>query len=383
MKIIIISHSSNKYGAELALLEMVDLIRRNHECIVFVPNNGPLIEDFKKINIKVQISKYSWWIHHKKDTLFKIIIKIILNIIYSIKTTLKIRRYKPDIIISNSIVVNTGMISSFFLQCPHLWFVHEFIKEDPTMIFNFGEKLTMKMVNKYSNSVIVASKILIEKYKKFIDSNKLKLIPFQNIKKPNINEKPLWPMQINKKYLKVIIIGSIQENKNQIMAIDALYELKKVGVKNIQLLIMGTGNEIYLSKLHNRVSEYKIENQVSFLGYINNPYPYILSSDCLLVLSNFESFGRVTVEAMFCEKIIIASNNSGGTSDLIKDGDTGLLYTKGSLSDLVEKISYVYKNKNVAKKIGKRASEFSKRFSQPDGYYEKLNKLIKETVINK
>lgn len=396
MKIVIISHSSNKYGAELALLEMVSLLNKHHDCIVFIPKNGPLGEDLKKINVKVEISKYLWWVYSKKGKISKLKIlsflnleyiifnvRFIINIIYSIITTFKIRKYKPDIILSNSIVINTGIISSILLRKPHIYFIHESVEDDNDLFFDINKKTALKLVNKYSNYIVVVSKILIEKYKTYIDSNKLKLIYLQNIKEPSINETTFWPMPSDENNLKLIIIGNIQNNKNQILAIEALNILKESGLEKIQLLIIGAGDNKYLNNLHSKISKYKLTNQVSFLGYIDNPYPYIKGSDCLLMLSNFESFGRVIIEGMLCKKIIIASNNSGGVLELVKNNITGLLYEKGSISDLSSKIKYLYNNKDTIKDIENNAQDFSQNFHNPDKYLKELDEIIINTLANK
>ncbi len=383
MKIIIISHSSNKYGAELALLEMVDVLRRHHECVVFVPNYGPLVEELKKINIKVKILKYKWWIHFKNDTYLKIFIKFLINLIYSALVAYKINKQKPDIIFSNTAVINTGMISAIILNKPHVWFIHESIKDDPDMNYDISEKIVMKLINKYSDSIIVVSKTLFEKYSKFFDLNKLKLIYLQNIKKPSLNESPLWPIESNENFLKLIIIGTINKNKNQILGIEAINKLKNSNLKKIQLLIIGDGDKKYLKKILNVIKKYGLDGQISFLNYTDNIYPFIMKSDCLLMLSNFESFSRAAIEGMFCGKLVITSDNSGGTSETIKDKNTGLIYKNGSVSDLVLKISYAYNNRISIKEIGENAKKFSQKFHNPDKYLNELDQLIKEVIEKK
>ena len=383
MKIIILSHSSNKYGAELALLEMVDVLRTHHDCVVIVPSYGPLVEELKKINIEVKILKYKWWIHFKNDTYLKIFIKFIINLFYSIFVTYEINKLKPDIIFTNTAVINTGMISAIILNKPHIWLIHESVKEDPEMNYDIGEKIVMKLIKKYSDYIVVVSEVLFEKYSNFFDLNKLKLIYLQNIKKPSLNENPLWPIESNESFLKLIIIGTINKNKNQIFGIEAINELKNINLEKIQLLIIGDGDKKYLEKILNAIKKYELDSQISFLNYTDNIYPFIMGSDCLLMLSNFESFSRVAIEGMFCGKLVIASDNSGGTSETIKNKTTGLIYKKGSVSDLVLSISYAYNNRIIIKEIGENAKKFSQKFHNPDNYLNELDKLIKEVIEKK
>lgn len=63
-----------------------------------------------------------------------------------------------------------------------------------------------------------------------------------------------------------------------------------------------------------------------------------------------EAFGRVTVEAMGSGVPVIGAN-SGGTVELIKNKETGLLYCQGDYRDLSEKICQFIENAEYRKKI--------------------------------
>lgn len=371
------------YGAEIALLEMVSVLKDHHTCVVFTAREGLLSAELRKMGVVVEISKYRVWVHPQKNSPLSIIKNIVLNTLYSINTAFKIKKYAPDIIFSNTIVVSTGIISAFLINRPHIMFAHEFLREDPDAIFDFGERITMKIVNMLSDSVVVVSKTLFQKYQKLVDSSKLKLIYLQNIRKPSVNEKSLWPIATGNNYLKLIMVGSTQENKNQMLAIEAVNELKKTEQIKLQLLIVGAGNDAYSKALREKVLQYQLQDQVYFMGYIDNPYPYIMGADCVLMLSNFESFSRVIIEAMSCEKTVIAPSNSGGPNELITNGSTGLIYKKDSASDLASKISYVYNNRKLTEEMGANAKEFSNNFHKPDKYYKELDELLKSVVRSK
>ena len=72
-------------------------------------------------------------------------------------------------------------------------------------------------------------------------------------------------------------------------------------------------------------------------------------ADVILVCSQWEAFGRITVEAMLTGKAVIASAN-GGTTELIKDGENGLLYTYGNYIHCLKRYSICVRiqMKNVA-----------------------------------
>lgn len=57
----------------------------------------------------------------------------------------------------------------------------------------------------------------------------------------------------------------------------------------------------------------------------------------MLVCSTFETFGRVAVEAQKCGLPLILSD-VGANPERIEDGVNGLLYQKGNIAELAEKI---------------------------------------------
>jgi glycosyltransferase involved in cell wall biosynthesis len=64
------------------------------------------------------------------------------------------------------------------------------------------------------------------------------------------------------------------------------------------------------------------------------------SADCVIVPSLVESFGQVAVEALACETPVVCFNCSGLT-DIVIDGESGLLATPYSVEDLAEKIKNI------------------------------------------
>ena len=58
------------------------------------------------------------------------------------------------------------------------------------------------------------------------------------------------------------------------------------------------------------VNEYKLENNIIFLGKKQNPYPYFKLADSLILTSEYEGFPVVYLEAMILNIPIITTNVS-------------------------------------------------------------------------
>ena len=71
--------------------------------------------------------------------------------------------------------------------------------------------------------------------------------------------------------LKLINVGSMVDKKNQLFLIEVVKELKQKGVK-VHLSLLGDGVNIQL--LSNKIVDYKLENEVTLHGNVNNPEEY-------------------------------------------------------------------------------------------------------------
>src|SRR5205085_12392344 len=122
-----------------------------------------------------------------------------------------------------------------------------------------------------------------------------------------------------------VIVGSLQSGKGHIDAINAIHHLTNKGL-NIKLYIVGKGHKNYKDLLISTISLLNLEDHIFFLGYLKSPLNIMKQCNVLLMCSRNEAFGLVTIEAMSLGKPVIGTQ-SGGTTEIIKDGFNGLFYS--------------------------------------------------------
>jgi len=104
-----------------------------------------------------------------------------------------------------------------------------------------------------------------------------------------------------------------------------------------KLLLVGEGPE--QSKIQCKIKSMGLENKVMFLGKQEDVAQIISLADVLLLPSEKESFGLVSLEAMACGVPTIGSN-AGGIPELVTHGETGYLADIGDVEKMAE---YAYK----------------------------------------
>ncbi|ARO87854.1 glycosyltransferase family 1 protein [Nitrosospira lacus] len=372
MRVCFISHSAERYGAELALLELLKgLVELGVECKVLVPERGPLLAALDQLHIEWRIINYPRWASgSRRRKISRRITRILGTLFWTIPMARAIVKWRCDIIYTNTVIIGAGALAAWLAHRPHIWHLHEsgYCLE---RLFDLGEHAP-RLINHLSARVIVISHAVENEYARYIHPRKLCVI-YQSVTLSGINQN--LPAQIeNKRRFRCTIVGSLQASKGQDEAIIALAELVHRGV-DAELLIVGTGDNRFRDSLGQQIKFLCLEERVIFYGYAKNPLPLIHASDVILMCSRFEAFGRVTVETMLAGKPIIGTS-SGGTRELIEDGKTGLLYKPGDHNELANKIQYLYENPEKRATLGAAALSWAERRFSRERYAKEVLDLL-------
>jgi glycosyltransferase involved in cell wall biosynthesis len=157
---------------------------------------------------------------------------------------------------------------------------------------------------------------------------------------------------------KIGVFGMLRSQKGQIYAINAVRNMIHQGI-NISLHLFGDGPD--RKYLEMEVKKLGIESFVIFHGDVSSVLSYMNEMDIVLIPSLFESFGYVALEAMSLKKPVIASN-TGGLTELIVNGETGLLVPVAEVESIKSAIVRYMENRGFAAHCGTKGYERLKTF---------------------
>ena len=246
---------------------------------------------------------------------------------------------------TNSGVINTGGILSEMTSVSHVWHLREFGQEDFGFFSVWNYDKLCHFIDSHSTKIIAISQAIAGKFEKLVTKEKLQVV-YNGVSEANILYKT--EVKDSRSRIEFLMSGRISAEKGQEEAIRAVGLLVKRGYRNLHLSIAGPGESDALEKL---IAEENLQEYVSMLGFIEN-MPYLRKNmDVELVCSVCEGFGRVTAEAMMSSNPVIGSN-TGGTPELIRDGENGYLYEKGNVEELAQKMEIFLKNPEKIRFMG-------------------------------
>jgi glycosyltransferase involved in cell wall biosynthesis len=378
MTICFISHSSKTGGAERVLLETIEILQEQGlVCKVLLPSHGDLCAELRRLGVPFAIISFPLWMVRGGISFFGWVKTVLGTILNAPIVAWKIHQWKCDVVYSNTVTFCVGALASAVARRPHVWHLHEFGLEDQGLSFLFGERISLKIVNRFSSRCICVSKVLAKKYEASIESSKISVIypsMLQAIKEARRAEiDRTLPLRDGR--FRCVIVGALMEGKGQEDSVMAIAELKRGGI-DAELMIVGEGLPPYRRHLEELVTEHRLENQVTLVGQIKSGISAMQSADAVLVCSRSEAFGRVTIEAMLAGVPVVGAN-SGATAELIKDGTTGLLYRSGDPQDLAEKIRCLRHSPAFAEMLAKNGQVWAENVFTKVRYSYEMGAFLK------
>ncbi len=166
-------------------------------------------------------------------------------------------------------------------------------------------------------------------------------------------------------------------------------EIANLVIKNsddIKFIIAGDG--YVKSAMIEKIREYKIDDKIIFLGWIDNPDELIPTFDVLLLPSLWEGLPQVVVQAIVSRVPVIATSVNG-TKDIVKNGENGFLFEPKNYKKAANLILNIFKSKEIKDKIQAQSEIVYENFNpeimvrEQEKLYLKLLENVKRVHKNK
>lgn len=241
--------------------------------------------------------------------------------------------------------------------------VHNHLGHEIVHSKNLKRKLVpylLRWIYSYADAVVGVSQGVVDNLVDFGVAKHKTFKIYNPIITPDLIEKlgsqikqPLF--ELNQRPI-ILGVGRLTKQKDFQTLILALKAVRKI--LPAQLVILGDGED--KAHLLNLTHQLDLQDAVTFLGFVSNPYVFMREADVFVLSSAWEGFGNVLVEAMFSGTSVVSTNCESGPTEILADGEYGHLVEVGHAEAMAQAIVDTLQRKIIsAEALKQRASIFS------------------------
>ena len=330
MNILVITSRFSLAGVPLAQFRFAEALANQGHKVVFLVGFNEIEKKFLRSKlIKIKILKKK----HVRQMFFPIIKYFIKN--------------KPDIVFSAEDHLNIAVLicavltkSKSKISCSSRVTPYDtYLKKN--FLKSFLLRILNKIFSKRANVLTCVSKGMVAQYKNIFPNLKYNCVYNIVESGPLCEQEEIKNEWFNNRYVKIIAAGRLAEWKGFEYLIQAMVEVVRK-YSNAKLLILGDGP--LKEKLEILISNLKLNDNISLIGYVTNPLVYFKKSDIFVLSSLVEGMPNVLIEAMMCGCTVVSTNCDTGPGEIIQNGKNGYLVPIKNVKKLSKSIIYAIEN---------------------------------------
>ena len=191
-----------------------------------------------------------------------------------------------------------------------------------------------------------------------IEKGRVKNVPsavdrriYDHINKSQERKKWLDRLRLDSKTVLIGQAAAMTHQKGYETLLESLRLLKNQNLK-FHCAIAGDG-ELKNSLVH-LTEKLQLQNEITFLGWIDDIPSFLSSLDIFAMPSRFEGLGTVALEAVYAGCCLVTTN-VGGLREIVIDQETGLQSPLDCAKAFCDNLSLSIRNENLRSKLNERA----------------------------
>ena len=333
---LMIAHpSADQYGSDLQLLEtVVAVVEAGWSVLVTVPEDGPLVPMLVEAGARVVVQPCPVL---RRSTMSPrgLVGYAFAGLRAIVAGRRSLRRTRPDVLLVNTVVVPTWLVSARLARVPVVSHVHEAEESSGRTVRRL---LASPLL--LADRVIANSRATARTLTDVIPTLERRTAVVHN-GVPDRGPEPTDPrIRRPQDPAVVAIVGRLSPHKGIDVALEAVAHLRREG-RDVRLEVAGSafrGYEWYVAELEQRADEPDLRGAVTFHGYVSPARTVIDRADVVVAPSWRESFGNAAVETLLaCRPLVAAATQ--GLVEVVDDGRTGMLVPAGDAPGLARAVA--------------------------------------------
>ena len=367
LRVLYVGHTAKLSGGEIALLRLLRGLPKHIEPLVVLAEEGPLVSRLEGEGIEVMVLPLSPEARElRKERLSDPLAGVRqLTTVFSYALLLRrlIRARRVDVVHTNTLKAGFyGSLAARLARVPCVWHVRDRLADDylPTLaVLATRLALTVLPARILCNSRTTAETVMAGP----LAGRRRKLLAAPLYDPLDVDALfPAAPARPPCADFTVGMVGRLAPWKGQHLVIRALAQLPPP----TRLVLIGAamfGEDDYVARLHEEVARLGLADRVEFRGFTEDVFAALEQVDVLVHASVVpEPFGQVVVEGLAAGVPVIAARG-GGPSEILTDGEDGLLHDAGDVAGIAGLIRSVQQDAVLRERLvtngRRRARDFA------------------------
>ncbi|WP_421654654.1 glycosyltransferase [Leptothermofonsia sp. ETS-13] len=333
MKILFLDQSGQPGGAELCLIEIAKPYR--DRCLVGLFSDGPFKQLLEQEQIPVEVLA-NRPLQVRKDSGWITGIKSLGQLLPLVARVVQLSKQFDVIYANTQKALVVGALASFLSQRPLVFHLHDILSAEHFSSTNLS--LAVTLANRFASQVFATSEAARTAFVEAGGRPEITHVVYNGFDPTQYECDRIQIEQVRQQleFPGKFLIGHFSRLspwKGQHILLEALQRCPE----NITTIFVGDalyGEQDYAEMLQKRVIELGLQERVRFLGFRSDIVPLMCACDAIAHTSIApEPFGRVVVEAMLCQRPVIAAQ-AGGVVELVQLGVVDWLVPPGDPEQL-------------------------------------------------
>lgn len=145
----------------------------------------------------------------------------------------------------------------------------------------------------------------------------------------------------------------------------------------LRLILAGQGG--LKAELESAITRLGLTEVCELIPPVDDMNSFLRGLDIFALPSHAEGLSRVLMEAMYCERPVVAARVSGSEESII-DQRTGLIFEPGDITGLAQRIEHLVNSPSERKRLGQAAGEFASEKFTVDRVAAEVEAIYREMV---
>ena len=159
-----------------------------------------------------------------------------------------------------------------------------------------------------------------------------------------------------------LMVGRVDQDKNQELIIDAFYEIKNTFKLNKKFVIVGDGPKMQFLK--DKIKKLNLEDTVYCVGTRNDVQNFYKAAHIYTHAAPVEGFGMVYVEAMSFGLPVITTDSIPGSREIFGNNEYGIIIQENNSRQMAEAIVKLYSDDTLYESLAIKGLSRCKMFDE-------------------